>query len=314
MDFRRRHDIPPALLRSFVAINQLGSFSKAAANLGLTQPAISGQMKRLQQLVGGEIFVRNSTGMALNELGQLVDQYARRILALNDQVIAIAGKVHNHETIRLGVQNAFALNSLIEVKNRCEASADRLFHYVCGNAREMNDLVTAGYVDLAFATCSSEARRNVLVEWNERLGWVRSRHSSPVTLDQPLPFVGRKAGFMDQMAFQRLDDLAMPYQITFQGTDLGALVAAVLADIGLMIAPVRYIPEPLIVARDSLLPELPELRVGVFCREGFDLKRNKAVVNAFISAVRPQSAPHLGPNKSPSGRTVRKRRGRAKAR
>jgi DNA-binding transcriptional LysR family regulator len=55
MQLRRGHNIPVVLLRSFIAISGHGSFSKAAEELNLTQPAISAQIKRLQRLVGGDL-------------------------------------------------------------------------------------------------------------------------------------------------------------------------------------------------------------------------------------------------------------------
>src|SRR6266567_1359326 len=64
----RRYDskhIPIELLRTFVAIADLGNFTKAAQELELTQPAISAQMKRLQQLMGGEIFLKSTTARRL---------------------------------------------------------------------------------------------------------------------------------------------------------------------------------------------------------------------------------------------------------
>jgi hypothetical protein len=39
-----------------------------------------------------------------------------------------------------------------------------------------------------------------------------------------------------------------------------------------------------------MLPKLPELRAAIFCKEGFDLKRNKALVDAFVAAVQPSYA------------------------
>ncbi len=87
---QHRHDnlnIPIELLRSFVAIQESGSFTKAADLLKLTQPAISAQVKRLQQLVGGEVFTRTGFGVSLTEKGEVVSRYARRILAMNDQIL-----------------------------------------------------------------------------------------------------------------------------------------------------------------------------------------------------------------------------------
>ena len=56
------NNVPIELLRAIVAIVDLGSFTKAAQALKLTQPAISAQMKRLQQLVGAEVFSKSGSG------------------------------------------------------------------------------------------------------------------------------------------------------------------------------------------------------------------------------------------------------------
>ena len=72
----RRYDskhIPIELLRTFVAIADLGNFTKAAQELELTQPAISAQMKRLQQLMGGEIFRKSTTGFSVSDKGTMLE-------------------------------------------------------------------------------------------------------------------------------------------------------------------------------------------------------------------------------------------------
>ena len=59
----RQKNIPIALYRSFVTMSELGSFTKAAEELRLTQSAISVQMKRLQRQVGGDLFVKQAAGV-----------------------------------------------------------------------------------------------------------------------------------------------------------------------------------------------------------------------------------------------------------
>src|SRR3954471_12047993 len=121
----RRYDskhIPIELLRSFVAIADLGNFTKAAQELELTQPAISAQMKRLQQLMGGEIFLKTPTGFNVSTRGSMLEVYARRILALNDQVMAFAGEAPEERIIRLGIQSIFADRVLTDVIHDCTAA------------------------------------------------------------------------------------------------------------------------------------------------------------------------------------------------
>ncbi len=86
----RRHEpnnVPIETLRSFVTILDTGSFTKAAMLLRLTQPAISAQMKRMQMLIGEDLFLKGSSGIALTERGELISKYARRVLVLNDQIL-----------------------------------------------------------------------------------------------------------------------------------------------------------------------------------------------------------------------------------
>jgi hypothetical protein len=55
----RRHfekNIPTEVIRAFITILDMGSFTKAAEHLDLTQPAISAQIKRLERILGGEVF------------------------------------------------------------------------------------------------------------------------------------------------------------------------------------------------------------------------------------------------------------------
>jgi DNA-binding transcriptional LysR family regulator len=287
MNPRRGHNIPIALLRSFVAISEHGSFTRAAEELNLTQPAISAQIKRLQRLVGGDVFVKKAMGVGLSELGIVVERYARRILALNDQVIAIAGRVPKFETIYLGIQNIFARRVLGDVVNRFQTSNTTNYRFICGSATDMAEKLNSGYVDLAFMLAPTDLRRNLIAGWSEKLVWVRAPQLFPVAEDEPIPFVGREDGFMDRKVLDVLEEHEVPYRIVFNARDFGPIVAAVEAGIGIMISPERFVPESLMVARERILPELPELHAGIFCKEGFDLTRNRALVDAFVSAVQP---------------------------
>jgi hypothetical protein len=62
-------NIPTGLVRTFVAVVDLRSFTKAAAKLGVTQPAVSAQIKRLQSLLGGDLFDRSVQGVSLTQQG-----------------------------------------------------------------------------------------------------------------------------------------------------------------------------------------------------------------------------------------------------
>jgi DNA-binding transcriptional LysR family regulator len=288
----RRHlhsNIPIELFRSFVAITESGSFTRAAEELALTQPAISAQMKRLQQLVGGDLFVKRGQGIGVTELGATMESYARRLLALNDQVIAMAGRVPASETVHLGIQSAFVRTVLADVMNKLPARNSGCYRFVSGDAVYLAEKLRAGYVDLAFMLVQTESRRALIAEWPEKIVWMRAPHLR-LSDEEPVPYISRENGFIDRKILALFEDCNVPYRIAFTAADSCNLAAAAAAGIGVLAAMKRAAPErsdSLIVAEDRVLPELPELRGGVFFKEGFDLKRHQALVDAFVSAVQP---------------------------
>jgi len=289
----RRYDskhIPIELLRTFVAIADLGNFTKAAQELELTQPAISAQMKRLQQLMGGEIFRKSTTGFSVSDKGTMLEVYARRILALNDQIMAFAGAASEEWTIRLGIQSIFADRVLIAVIHDCTAAygADRV-QFACDSAPSFAKRLASGYVDLAFIVAPRELKLNVLSEWKEKFVWAGAP-GFVVDGDAPTPLIMRAEGYLDRLALEAMDQKDVPYRILFSATDMTARTAAVLAGVGIMAVPERALPAQLAVVEDPMLPRLPELRVGVFYRDGLDVSRIRKLADAFVAAVKPTPA------------------------
>ncbi len=96
-------------LRTLVAAMDLGSFARAAESVGRSQPAVSLQMKRLEQQVGHPILRKQGRGLALTETGDVVLAYARRILDLNDEALtAVKGTGVIAGTVRLGLPQDLA--------------------------------------------------------------------------------------------------------------------------------------------------------------------------------------------------------------
>src|SRR6266568_128163 len=74
-------------LRTFIAIAETGSFTRAADIVHKTQSAVSMQMKRLEERLDRAIFARDGRASNLNEDGERLLDYARRIVKLNLAII-----------------------------------------------------------------------------------------------------------------------------------------------------------------------------------------------------------------------------------
>lgn len=75
-------------LETYLAVIRCGSFSRAAASLDRTQPAVSIAVRKLEQAVGQPLLLRSSRGLRLTEAGRLLADYAERIVNLRQRAYA----------------------------------------------------------------------------------------------------------------------------------------------------------------------------------------------------------------------------------
>src|SRR5260370_13432167 len=101
-------NIPTELLRTFVAVYELGSFTKAAQLFDLTQPAVSAHMRKLEASLGGDLIEKRSSGISLTARGEQALKLARRMLAINDELITACGTHGPLHGIRLGIPHISA--------------------------------------------------------------------------------------------------------------------------------------------------------------------------------------------------------------
>src|SRR5271163_1675642 len=80
-------------LAAFCAVVERRSFSQAAERLGVTQPAVSLQIRALEKRLGTQLFDRSGRRVEPTEAGMRLYRGAQRLLALEEQVIAEVGEV-----------------------------------------------------------------------------------------------------------------------------------------------------------------------------------------------------------------------------
>ncbi len=105
-------------LRTFIAIAETGSFTKAAEVVNKTQSAVSMQMKRLEERIERPIFARDGRASKLTEDGQRLLDYARRIVKLNIETLAAFSDAELSGRVRLGVPDDYADRYLPEIMAR----------------------------------------------------------------------------------------------------------------------------------------------------------------------------------------------------
>jgi DNA-binding transcriptional LysR family regulator len=280
--------VPVELLRTVVTILDEGSFTKAGQTLGLTQSAISAQIKRLRQLVGDDVFARSGGGTKLTERGKIVERYARRILDMNDQLLSLSGGGPVAPLVRVGLPVTFAGDILVNAFKSCTGAAAKgmQVHLQCARSEELLKQLDTGFLDVAMVLVSPDKPVDLISEWSESIVWVRSQDLQ-LGPGMALPYVSWPDSETDRVAFDAMDRAGLRYVVSFAGKDFNARRAAVEAGLGFMLLPERGVTGRLKVAREGFLPELTPQRAGICVREGFDREAFTPLLKAFEAAVRP---------------------------
>lgn len=264
-------NIPTDLLRTFVAIYQLGSFTKAAHLFELTQPAVSAHMKKLESLIGAELIERNVAGVNLTVRGEEVLKYARRILLINDQIVSAANQQRTLPIIRLGIPNIFAAMKLKRILTECPPTvgSSRL-QVCCDHSPGLLRSIRSGYLDLAVVLSDEEEVSEPLRFWLERLVWVRAPDFVPDP-DRAVPLVSSPNVLLpDRIAMDALEQANQPYEIVFSAFDSLARRSGAMAGLGYLPLPRPLVPDGLVIEREGVLPELSPVKIAVIAREELD--------------------------------------------
>ncbi|HEY8474021.1 MAG TPA: LysR family transcriptional regulator [Natronosporangium sp.] len=147
-------------LRIVCAIADHGSVTKAAAALGLAQPALTAQLKRIERTIGGPLFERDRHGARPTTLGDLVLSRARLLLpavqGLEDDAARLAGNSDALKTYRIGAVNGPILSGLVRRLAAAHPQAV-LTTYPSWDAMTLAELLTAGRLDFALIGVCGDA-------------------------------------------------------------------------------------------------------------------------------------------------------------
>jgi DNA-binding transcriptional LysR family regulator len=252
------------LLRSFLSVQQTGSFSRAAAILGRSQPAVSLQIKRLEERVGVILFDRSRSGdVNLTPAGATLVRYAHEILALHDEALSALAAPALKSRLRLGILEELGHHRLPQVLRAFSRVAPKTTPQIQVSLSNqlVNDMLQ-NRLDLAVVAGERSYPQGVMA-WSESLTWVASS-AVPLALRQPLPLVHlTEPCRYRRTATQFLDE---PGQACLSTTMTG-IRATVIAGLGLSVMGTSEVGEGLrIIGNELNLPRLPSADIMVYYR------------------------------------------------
>ncbi len=251
-------------LRTFIAIAETGSFTKAAEVVHKTQSAVSMQMKRLEERIERPIFARDGRASKLTEDGQRLLDYARRLVKLNIETVAAFSDAALSGRVRLGVPDDYADRYLPEIMARFSRAYPGVeLTVLCEPSVDLLERIDGNELDLAIVT-NCESKRASETFRRERLLWVTSnRHS--IHAEEPLPLaLGRPSCQWRRTAIEQLESIGRPYRVLYSSSNAGAVAAAVLAGLAVsVLAESGLRPGMRVLTAADGFPDLPSCRIGL---------------------------------------------------
>lgn len=259
-------NVPTDLLRAFVTVVDLGSYTKAAEVLGRTQPAVSLQIRRLEDILRTRLLNTEGKQVRLTAAGGELGPYARQMLRLNDDMIAHFANESLSGWIRVGLptdfSTTFLLNALtqfavdhpdvrLEVESmlscdlRLALAADRL-NIAIGIAPPGEDvyLVNSATIRPIWAMADS-------FRWEKHLPLPIVRHPDPCEYAERMRAAMRGT--------------KRAWKTVLVTSDVTGIQSALLAGIGVSaLTPATLSPGLRIGREDEGFPPLEPLRVGLF--------------------------------------------------
>ncbi len=267
--------LDPNLLRTFVAVAEAGSLSRAGERLRLAQPTVSLQIKRLEDVLGCRLLERTPRSLRLTGEGETLLGYGRRILALCEEALATLAEPEVTGLVRLGTPEDFATTHLPMVLAAFRRSHPNVALEVTTDLTlNLIERFRAGEFDVVLIKREPLGPSEGVRVWRESLVWARNKNApdpfadaqSPLSLVvSPHPCVYRRR------AMRALDGAGRKWRVAYTSTSLAGAQAAVRAGLGICVLPKDMVPPDFVVMDEgSGAPDLSDTEVALMRAASLD--------------------------------------------
>ena len=254
-------------LRSFVAVAETGGVTRAAGFLNLTQSAVSMQLKRLEEAMGLQLLDRSARRIALTAEGEQLLGYARRMLDLNDEVLARLTAQEFEGEIVLGVPDDIVYPHVPQVLQRFNAEYPRMrVQLVSSYTMRLKQLFDRGECDVILTTEEKlDAGGETLIElpliWVGAPGGVAWRA-------RPLRLAFEYTNIFRHGVQAALNAEGVPWEMAVEADRSRSIEASVSADLAVH-AMIEGSEPPYVerIQHGGALPDLPSRQINLYVSE-----------------------------------------------
>lgn len=278
------------LLKAFILLVETGSVSETARRVSRTQPAVTLQLQKLEELVGARLYNTIGRKPVLTPDGELLLGYSRTILGLHNEVLTRLHAPRLGGRVILGIPDlyaAYVLPPVLSAFNLAHPNVD--VEIRCSLSSRLMTAISRDEIDVALVT-GMPAFKQGLVVAQESLVWVAGETGPPQHIN-PLPLAMLPPGniFRDH-ALAALDQVGRSWRLVCVSESLNGIQAAVLGGIAVSVVGLSsVIPGMRVLGRSDSFPSLPKVDITLYRAAGRANPASDALVNVITRHFR-QSA------------------------
>jgi DNA-binding transcriptional LysR family regulator len=258
------------LLRTFIAVVDNASFTRAAERVGRTQSTVSLQIRKLEESLGRRVFEREGRDFLLTPDGEILLSYARQLLHLADEARSRILEPDVEGSVRLGTPEDFATVYLPDVLAQFARTHPRVFLEVdCTFSFGLLEGFSRGEYDLVLVKREPQGPAGGIPVWRDVLVWVTGP-KLVIDPDHPLPLVLAPApDVYRKRALAGLEATRRKWRIVYTSPSTEGLQAAVRAGLGVTVMSKDMVPEGLtLLGPEHGLPQMPDTEIALYRAPG----------------------------------------------
>jgi DNA-binding transcriptional LysR family regulator len=263
------------LLKTLLAIADGGSFTKAAEEVHKTQSAVSMQMKRLEEVLGRPLFVRDGRASRFTLDGERLIEFARRMVAINDEAVSAFTRPDLTGLVRFGTPDDYADRFLPEILARFLRTHPTVTVNVdCLPTVVLAERIKRGELDLAIVTVGCDIGSEDPLR-RESLLWVTSARHNVHMLDVVPVALSHAGCAWRKRALDALNAAGRKFRVAYASANSSAVNVAVLAGLAVgAMAETCIRPGMRVLTEKDGFPPLGDIEIGLIRKPG---RASKAV-------------------------------------
>ncbi len=279
-------DMDSSQLRAFVTVAELRSFSRASLQLNRVQSGVSQLIQRFEANINAKLFVREHGRISLTAEGEALLPYAIKMLAINDEAVAMLCRSQPADCLRIGTSDTYAACFLPPILAMCKDIRSNLqIELHCGYSEKIWGDFACGDLDIVLTqNCPADIISETL--HIEPLQWVCSK-ASDVHRAETVPLALFTRGCADRdLAVKTLAKAKKDYAICYQSTSQAGILAAVSSGMAVSaIAASTQTPSFKSLDESDGYPALGNLEISLAYRDHRD-HRDDSATSLFANAAR----------------------------